>query len=165
MRRGPIFRHLPILDTLIAQLWGTNRLKCRHPVHRAKRVNCCSVTRSQCCFTVVVFCQGKPAATTQAGSHKGDNAKVGSENVRFAAECKFLSGHLYISDGLMHGLPTAAKEVSAQLPAERHMSILFLQQEHHVTLPISLLRWAHVFLRNPAMNVKVSSRWLATIYI
>ncbi|KAK9904839.1 hypothetical protein WJX75_003587 [Coccomyxa subellipsoidea] len=55
--------------------------------------------------------QGRAASTVQAGSNGGIKAIVGSEDVRFAAEGKFLSGHLYVSDGIIHGLPSAAKEV------------------------------------------------------
>lgn len=60
--------------------------------------------------------QGRAASTVQAGSNGGIKSKVGSEDVRFAAEGKFLSGHLYVSDGIIHGLPSAAKEVGLRYP-------------------------------------------------
>ena len=49
--------------------------------------------------------QGKSASRPQ-GSIEG-----GAEDVRFAAEGKFLSGHIFVSDGVIHGLPSAVKEV------------------------------------------------------
>ncbi|EIE19123.1 hypothetical protein COCSUDRAFT_59606 [Coccomyxa subellipsoidea C-169] len=55
--------------------------------------------------------QGKAAPLARADTPGGVKAKVGSEDVRFAAEGKFLSGHLYVSGGIIHGLPCAAKEV------------------------------------------------------
>lgn len=54
-----------------------------------------------------VFMQGKSASRPQAQG----NAEDGAEDVRFAAEGKFLSGHIFVSDGVIHGLPSAAKEV------------------------------------------------------
>ncbi len=61
-----------------------------------------------------VLLQGKAAPLALADTPGGVKAKVGSEDVRFAAEGKFLSGHLYVSDGIIHGLPCAAKEVCYQ---------------------------------------------------
>ncbi|CAL8464610.1 g4145 [Coccomyxa elongata] len=58
-------------------------------------------------FLLQQVAQGKPASRAQAQGKAEGDAQV----VRFAAEGKFLSGHIFVSDGVIHGLPSAAKEV------------------------------------------------------
>lgn len=73
-----------------------------------------------------VFMQGKPASRAQAeGKAKGD-----AENVRFAAEGKFLSGHIFVSDGVIHGLPSAAKEVRPS--GNSHLNNFSLRNNYRV---------------------------------
>ena len=44
----------------------------------------------------------------------GEGDASSSSSVRFSAEAKLGAGHFFVSDGLAHSLPEAAKEVVGQ---------------------------------------------------
>jgi hypothetical protein len=72
----------------------------------------------------VRWLQGKAAALHVPASGKQQQAKSEEEargpHLRFSAEAKFLSGHVFVSDGLILNLPYAAQEVQQPLLPDSH---------------------------------------------